>query len=275
MNKLDLQPGGHPLTIEDLLLLQDAHFAGFDAIGSMFQSPNYPAWVISGLDCTAISPGVVSVSDGYVFYENEIWFVQGISSIPLGYIYLSPNISFIAPTPVTYANGGSVNVKQLRMMTISAGALPVGSFYLGYCGRLWQLLRDKATPWQNITYFGANVSSSTGAYAAKHQRNVIGDIRLRGRIIVNVASLPLGMSSLVAFMPPFQLLELVTVPVLSRNGYTFKLSTVVGGIVMLSTHNELPFAQNNYVDIAGGFSGVSASLNLEIILDNVVFNDIG
>ena len=274
MNKLNLHSGGHPLTIEDLLLMQQAYQEGFKAIGNMFLPNNYQAYIVSGCDLTFLSPGVVNISEGYVFYMGELWYVAAANALTWGSVYFAPEVSYLPPTPIRYANSSIQEVKEKRVMLIGSGPLPSGALSYGSVARFSQLLKYKRTDWNPIFIFSPNVSTTTGPYQSVYRINSIGEIKLKGRVLVNISALGIGINAIPLFTFPAMAIpeHPITLFVGSKDGNLFKLSATTGGLVTLSTHNDLPFSQNDYVTWTGGTSFVSISLNLEIILDGIVLD---
>ncbi|MBK8474673.1 MAG: hypothetical protein IPL33_22220 [Sphingobacteriales bacterium] len=254
-------------------LMQQAYQDGFKAIGSMFLPSNYQAYIVSGCDPTFLSIGVVNISEGYVFYMGELWYVAAANSLTWGSVYFAPEVSYLPPTPISYANSSIQNVKEKRVMLIGSGALPSGALSYGSVARFSQLLKYKRTDWSPIFIFSPNVST-TGPYQAVFRINSIGEIKLKGRVRVNISALGVGINAIPLFSLPGMVVpeHPITLFVGSKDGNLFKLSATTGGLVTLSTHNDLPFSQNDYVTWTGGVSSVSISLNLEIILDGIVLD---
>lgn len=192
MNKLQLQPGGHPLTIEDLLFMQQANIDGFEMVIRMFADGNTPC-IITGCQKTAGAvAGTVDISQGAIFHNGELWFTiatLGITDSPN--IYFAPSITYQAPTPVTYANAALVNVKEIRVMEIGIGnPVPTGGVAYTDCIVLTTMLKRKSTPW--ITVGSAQcpfdeqaVSVGISGHPLEFQKNVIGDLVFRGRLYLS------------------------------------------------------------------------------------------
>jgi hypothetical protein len=117
------QPGGFPLTQDQLDYLQQAYTECVHALGTIGGNGTAP-YVISGMVITNPSPGNYTVTDGWFMYGGELVHIPagGISGIPAGqdaYIQVTANAS-----PLTFNNGSTPNVildKSAGMVSLPSG----------------------------------------------------------------------------------------------------------------------------------------------------------
>lgn len=110
MKSIDFtQPGGFPLTQDQMNYLQQAYSECIKALGAAGGSGTAP-YVISGMVITSPSPGNYNVTDGWFMYGGELVHIPagGISGIPAGYdAYIQITTSSSA---LTFNNGTTPTV---------------------------------------------------------------------------------------------------------------------------------------------------------------------
>ena len=103
------QPGGFPLTQDQLDYLQSAYTECVNTLGSL-GSNNSTAAILSGMESTAGIGGVTNVSAGWFFYNGELvrFPAQSYPLVTAGfamYVVITP-----AASPLTYHDGSTPNV---------------------------------------------------------------------------------------------------------------------------------------------------------------------
>jgi hypothetical protein len=136
MDKLIIHPGGHPMHNDDLLHLQTAMLQGFTALGTgLIGSSLGSGWYkICGFDWVVVSPGVIDLSAGYVYWDGEIWYYPGGTGLACTWatggfttdLSFEKTISHKANNPVVYADGLAKNVHQIRRL--NAVTIPFNVF---------------------------------------------------------------------------------------------------------------------------------------------------
>lgn len=263
MNKLILQGGGHPLTIEDLQFMQDAWRAGFTAAMSMFASPAYPSFIVSGCEKTAAAtPGYADISAGYVYHANEVWQVEQALNVPNADIHLAPDVSYQAPSPVTYASGSDFDTKQVRKMVVGNGAPPTGGVLYATLPVLWQLLQKKGTDWQEPLY-QLGVSGLSGNLQPGWRITAAGMVVFRGRVSINMATiLPGAIQHNIALLPEW------AAPARPR---TFTATTSNGKFLRIVVSQQSGFCNIAIATTSGssftdsGFAGEAVNVPLDSI----------
>lgn len=263
MNKLILQGGGHPLTIEDIQFMQDAWRTGFAAAMSMFTSNIYISFIVSGCEKTpAGAPGYVDIAAGYIFHNNELWSVDAALSVPDADIYLAQDISYQSPTPVTYASGSDFDVKEVRKMLVGNGAVPPGGVVYTSLPVLWQLLQKKGTGWQEPQY-QLGVSGAPGNLQPAWRVSASGMVVFRGRISVNMGSIPPGASQHNVLLLPESYAPAVP--------HTFTTTANNGGFLRLVASQQSGVCNVSIATISGssfigaGFAGETVQIPLDSI----------
>lgn len=201
MNRLNLQGGGHPFVIEDVLFLQDAYMIGFRAALSIFKSNICKSFFLTGLEKADAGNGFVNISEGYVFHENEVFFCPGATDLPDSDICLKLHIDYQSPTPITLASGASVNTKQIREMRLAnESVLPGDAIYYNDLASFQQLLKAKSSGWQDVSNFENGVSSASPL--ARYIRTVSGTVHLSGKVSVDMGTVTASSSQKQLFNLP-------------------------------------------------------------------------
>lgn len=117
--------GGHPLKIDDLLLLQSAYRDGFQALASNL-SANQNC-ILSGVTISTNS-STVTCSSGYAFWQGETYEVlsTSFSFSSSGVYFLKLVSTILPPSPDTYKNLTVNNVhfnRQLQLEYYNQGDL--------------------------------------------------------------------------------------------------------------------------------------------------------
>lgn len=122
MNRLKTElHGGMPLHGDDLRFIDDANRTAMsDILKSSYE--NYLAVVLHGCKVTEANGGY-NVTEGAIFYNNEVWHVNAHyfpAPIPL---YAEPNWCFtVKPGPLgskNFFNGETYNVHEIRQAVLS------------------------------------------------------------------------------------------------------------------------------------------------------------
>lgn len=125
MKSIDFtQPGGFPLTQDQLGYLQQAYIESIKALAMMGGDGTVP-YTISGIVVTNPSTGAYVATDGWLFYNNEMIRFSGIS-VTGGSGGFAPFVT-ITPTALTlvYNDGSTPNVVFDKEATLQV--LPVGT----------------------------------------------------------------------------------------------------------------------------------------------------
>ncbi len=264
MNQLNLQGGGHPLTIEDLQFLQDALRGGIATALAAFISAGNESFLIYGGEKTpTLTPGYVDVSAAYIYHGYEIWVFDGAPNIPDADIFFEPLITYQSPSPVTYASGALVDVKEERKMTIGNGTPPPEGVLYTDLKQIWQCLRGKGTPWVAPTYqlAVAAVAGLTPAWRVLAN----GQLVMRGRISVNMASIIPGSTAHNVLQLPEQYAPVLprTFLVTTNNGKLLRILVALSAGVTNISINSISGA--SFAD--DGFAGET----VQIALDSVAY----
>jgi hypothetical protein len=115
MNKFLPSTGGHSFRLDDLMLMQDSFFSGFDALIRIFSGTG--SCIVSGIvvDTSGVN---VLYTDGYVAIKGEIFqvvagsFTKSVN--PADILYFKPVQTAIIPSPVTYEDTTAKNVHFSR-----------------------------------------------------------------------------------------------------------------------------------------------------------------
>jgi len=263
MNKLIFQGGGHPLTIEDIQFMQDSWRAGFAAAMSMFTSAIYGSFIVSGCQkTTAVTPGYVDIAAGYVFHNDELWVVDAALNVPDADIYFAQDISYQAPSPVTYASGSNFETKEVRKMVVGNGAVPSGGVAYAALPALWQLLQKKGSDWQAPQY-QMGVSGLLGGFEPGWRVLSNGQVVFRGRISVNMATITPGVTQHnVLLLPEW------AAPAHAR---TFTTTANNGKFLRFTVSQQSGFCNIAIATISGasfadsGFTGETVQVALDLI----------
>jgi len=125
MKSIDFtQPGGFPLTQDQLGYLQQAYRESTGALAAMGGDSSIP-YKISGMEITNPSTGSYTATDGWFFYNNEMIRFAGISvsGASGGFAaYVSVSITAL---PLVYNDGSTPNVVIDKVATLQV--LPVGT----------------------------------------------------------------------------------------------------------------------------------------------------
>lgn len=145
MKKLVTTTGGHPLRLDDIKLLQDAHIEGTAGMleGFCFGYSSTGVYLsgaelnVSGLNLTCTA--------GYIYWNGEIYPVDA-QSTPLAMTsgftrYWQIQQEVLAPSPATYQDTTvhNVHIKYKAVLT-SAATLPANSFAVANVVRLGQIV---------------------------------------------------------------------------------------------------------------------------------------
>jgi microcystin-dependent protein len=195
MNKFLPQTGGHPLHLDEFILMQDAYLDGFNAlVRKLAPSGNM---VIDGFHVDQSGPNVVYTS-GWIAFNGEIYKVDS-GTFPkdtLLTLYVKPVQTTIAPSPQTYEDTTSkaVHVQRKAILKYQAGDVD-GIVYsaLAYPG---VVIEGGILPWYPPTgtavtdYFdttGLGIGKGFG-YAICNGLN--GTLDLRGMFIPMATTVP-------------------------------------------------------------------------------------
>lgn len=134
MKKLSFSVGGHPIKLDDFTHLQSGVVDCLKSIcEGISNSTNYGynSYILTGFVETA-----TTVSQGYAFYNGEIYYFAGANKPVLAVgqdYYLVVTQNTVSPSPTTYQNGSTVNVHVDRVLSLVAASTispPVSSFKL-------------------------------------------------------------------------------------------------------------------------------------------------
>jgi hypothetical protein len=125
MKSIDFtQPGGFPLTQDQLLYLQQAYTESTRALSAMGGDSSTP-YIISGMTVTNPATGDYTITDGWFYYNNEM--VRCLAGSITG--ASGPSDAFIVITntaaPLVYNDGSTPNV--VLDQTASLQVLPSGT----------------------------------------------------------------------------------------------------------------------------------------------------
>jgi len=120
MKKLTIYTGGHPDSADDLIHLQEAFTEGFQGVFSAFLDldKNY---ILKGCEVSVDANNqVYSVTEGYIFYRNEVFKVNAQSiyfeqseAVELGW---RVQTTYRDGNPVVYASGIFNNPHEIRTL---------------------------------------------------------------------------------------------------------------------------------------------------------------
>jgi len=125
MKSIDFtQPGGFPLTQDQLGYLQQAYTESSKALAAMGGDSTIP-FIISGIEVTNPSTGSFTATDGWLLYNNDMVRFAGISVSGASGGF-APYVT-IAPSalPLVYNDGSTPNVVIDMVATLQV--LPVGT----------------------------------------------------------------------------------------------------------------------------------------------------
>lgn len=124
MNKFLPQTGGHPLKLDDLVLMENSYLSGFSALINAVSGTGNG--ILSGVVITSDGTNI-NYTSGYVAIAGEIFIVSAGSFLqsvnPADVIYFNPVQTVIAPSPVTYEDQGSKNVHFQRTVVLKYQAV--------------------------------------------------------------------------------------------------------------------------------------------------------
>lgn len=173
MKKLDIKLGGHPLTGDDLLFLQNALA---EAINGIANSLYGDFCILSGCD-TSLSGGTLTWTDGWVFLSGELCKIDAGSAAYDGSNRFQIVETYDSAGDLVYESLSTEHTYVVRKATIDAGGHGTGSA-LGFSNvyrfkdvRTWQVI----TPLGSWSWSGISVST---------QLNPIGEVVFRGSISV-------------------------------------------------------------------------------------------
>lgn len=119
MNLFLPQTGGHPLQLDDLILMQNAYVESLSAMVS-YLSPTGNT-IISGVTINTSGPNI-TYTNGFVAINGEIFKVVAgsfaNSGNPADQIYFLPQQTAVAPSPDIYEDQGSKNVHFQRRVIL-------------------------------------------------------------------------------------------------------------------------------------------------------------
>ena len=127
MNKIDVSQivdptSQQPFTGKSLQFLQEAIYDALNALGRGAVGGDYSAslvYVLNGLEKTGANN---DISNGYVVYNNEIWYVAGASNT-IAYsnvpVLITDTPVDAAYDPITFSDGVNKNVHNIRRLKIA------------------------------------------------------------------------------------------------------------------------------------------------------------
>lgn len=185
--------GGHPIVLDDLLLLQNAYKSGFTALASYLASNEN--CILSGV-IIANNGVTVTCSSGYAYWQGEIYEVLS-STFPFsasGQYFFQLVQTVIVPSPDTYKNMTVNNVhfeRQLQLVYYTTGLQ--GEYYSAFSRvGAGNVLSGMIIDWYgnvtvNFDATGVGIGSM-GGYQICNGNNNSPD--LRGRFIVMSTNVP-------------------------------------------------------------------------------------
>lgn len=207
MNKFLPQTGGHPLHLDEFILMQDSYFDGFNAlVKKIAPSGNM---IIDGFIVDQTGLNVVYTS-GYVTFNGEIYKIEAGSFVKdtLQTLYIKPVETTLAPSPQTYEDTGSkvVHVQRKAILKYLDGDVDGINYEdLSYPG---SVIEGSIMPWYPPTgtvvadYFdntGLGIGKGLGYAICNGLNNTLD---LRGMFIPMATSVPYtgGVGSLRAIL---------------------------------------------------------------------------
>lgn len=125
MKSIDFtQPGGFPLTQDQLGYLQQAYNESTSALAAMGGDGSIP-YKISGMDVTNPSTGSYTATDGWFFYNNEMIRFAGLSVSGASGGFAAYVSITVTALPLVYNDGSAPNVVIDKVGTLQV--LPVGT----------------------------------------------------------------------------------------------------------------------------------------------------
>jgi len=185
--------GGHPLKLDDLLLLQTSYHDGFKALASNLASNQN--CILSGA-LISTNSSTVTCSSGYAFWQGEVYEIlsTSFSYSASGTYFLKLVESILPPSPVTYKNLTVNNVhfdRQLQLVYYTAG---LTGEYLSAFTRVGSgnVLSGSVIDWygdvsSNFDQTGAGIGACAGYQICNGNAN---SPDLRGRFIVMSTNVP-------------------------------------------------------------------------------------
>jgi hypothetical protein len=124
MNKFSPVTGGHPLKLDDLMLMQSAYLSGFMGLVDALSPTG--SCILKGVKVTT-SGSTVTYTDGFVAIAGEVFVVTGssfpLSSNPSDILYFNPVESPVPPDPTTYQDTSIKNVHLQRVAVLKYKAV--------------------------------------------------------------------------------------------------------------------------------------------------------
>jgi hypothetical protein len=190
MKKIDFtHAGGFPLTQAELDHLQQGYSECLQALAAMGSNSAAPI-IINGMTITAPSPGMVTVSDGWFFYNNElIPFVSGTISVT------GPSVALVVIAPATTLltyNDGSTHgaVVQYAGSLVAGPALTNSTQFVLDDARIFQLAfgeNGRESGWQTITVSTPMISGNVVG-SIDYKKNILTNtLHIKGSLTANMA----------------------------------------------------------------------------------------
>lgn len=202
MNKLNTSiPGGMPLTGDDLRFIDEAIRLALADIAKGI-APGQSAVIIHGCLITAASNGY-NVTDGSIFYNDEIWHVQQHYFAAPNPMAVEPEWRFInAPGSLgtkTFFNGETYNVYEKRHAYLSLSGVDNQLFSLpaSMVVRLSEIGKSKHT----LTPV-SNVSEADGRVTVSSVSKNANIISVRAVFTANITNTPVHVTTLPAAYRP-------------------------------------------------------------------------
>lgn len=183
------QPGGFPLTQDEMDHLQQAYTECINALSAMGGDSTTPV-IISGMEKTIPSAGSVNVTDGWFFYNGEMIRFTGSTVTPTGTD--QPVILITtSSTSLTYYDGSTHPAVYNKTATLISGTSLVTTTRFPYANMLpFQVgfgLLGRESTWNTL---GVSTSPANGSVTGTiyyKKNNITNTLHIRASLTANQA----------------------------------------------------------------------------------------
>lgn len=204
------QPGGFPLTQDQLDYLQQAYTECIIALGEMGDNGNGP-FVVSGMTITNPSPGTYNVTDGWFMYGQELVHMPAgsVSGVTGGFdLYVQIAASAM---PLTFNNGSTPNVileKSASLAALATGTPDDATHFLVAHMKPFGTglgINNREQTWSSLAVSTAPASGGVTGTIYYKKDFIANTVQIRGLLVANnaqnFAASPGALYSLMGSLP--------------------------------------------------------------------------
>lgn len=188
MKKLQIATNGHPRTNNDLIHLQDAILEIGSALGRLCSDDagTTTPVIIGGLKFTSLGGGLFTIGDGWVFYNNEVFYFAGNPPNIDPPDYLRISSTYAANNPYL-----GKNIHNIRTMVPIYGSPISGDIPYGFVHAANNIAKKSIGAWQSVYSQGsgiyprmANGAVGNSGNPVQYRKNGDGSVEMKGQVML-------------------------------------------------------------------------------------------